>query len=181
VLGGISSAREIQLLRKDFIAVVTSNVASTIKTTSKPLRVPAARFWFPVDISMTLRSADLPITTETFRIEIIDVLGQTRYILLSPNDVNSLGAAIWPLVLYDQDSPAADSYMAKDTIMMIPGDGFRMSILNAVDDDQWFGRFSVLEVITNDPNRAYELYFQYTRGVRRFMLREEMRGARGQQ
>lgn len=185
-LQGISATREIQLFDVAFVAVVNAfGIASTIKLTTKALEVPDGKFWFPIECRLRKDPVDLPITTEEMQVVLkeLDTAGVPRtYNELVPEEpVDNSGAAIWPQEKLRFGGGAGDSeYHGVMPNLMRPGDQFQMIITNDpnINIGKWFGRFKYLEIISADANRAYELFYQYTRGLRKISINFEQRRVR---
>jgi len=171
-LSGIAPDREIQVFNEVFTAEVNAfGVAETIKTSNLPLIVPSGRFWFPISCYMWLRSADMPITTEEYDVNIEDDNAEPMYLGQDTLAVDAFGAAVWP----SRDARTGAAYTAVGPFLMKPDDRFRMRITAGVVGDLWNGRFNYVQILGSNTNRAWELYNQWKAGTRRISMNFEQR------
>jgi len=161
--GGITPRRAVQLVARDFFGIVSGATVGTLKSQKKPFIVPEGRFWFPLEFFMYLKVGGA-ITTEDYVVGILAPDGDFRTMLVLEIAVTPNGPVLWPI----RDARTGPSYFREPLVpvMMVAGERFQMLVTSAVNGDLWEGRGTYLEIIARDAERAYDLYYQFTRGTR---------------
>jgi len=157
----IQPYRKIQFFSHDFAGLVAVTDIGTLKNAKDPTIVPTGRFWFPIRTWMRQVTGG-PITSEVFQVQIQDENGFVISELMPDIVVPPSGSASWPAT----DQRAGATFDALPPVMLYPLERWNFSVLIAVAGDEWKGRFEYLEAIAADPQEAWSLYYQYTRGTR---------------